>query len=352
MAFNDVARRFFKRLQVTGAYAPNGRTDVEIQNTGYLAEVNLIVTINYTITLGGGTATFITGRGKLTGNPTPWDLIQRIQLNNNQNVPLIDLSGWGLYLFNRTLRSVFDAGNQRAGVQDYNPFYVNATGNAVTGTIRLPIRIPIAYKKSLQAGLIFLQDQQTNMRVSINWGSGTIFTLAGGATAAINSVNVEAEQVHFMTLPNPEDQPSTAAVHRVVEQFQDIVSVGEFRYKVPLSGNKVLHSMLAEFISNGAGLTEADISNISLRVAGSDTIIDTSAAMTLFRQQELLAQPLPRGAYFLDFDSGLGVREFGDSRDLLDLSQITTLELLSTIAPGTTIASAGCRVITESLEYA
>ena len=352
--FMGASQRFLAPLVMQGVFAANTTSSIPLKNLGYLAEVRLIFTINFTVVLGGGSAVAVTGRGKASGNPTPFDLISRVQLFNNQNNALVDVSGWGLYLHNQAQRSGYDPNFLTGSLSpiNNNPFYTQQpnTGNQVTGSYVVPLTVPVAYKKSLQGGLLFMQNQQNSMRVDITWGAGTFLTLAGGATAVVNSITVDAQQVYFMVGPNPEDQPEQSFIYRVQEKTMDITATGESIMKPDLVQNRHLQRAYTEVVNNGAGMTATDVSNIRWQVSGSDNVINTTFNQQQYAQQEFFGRSLPRGLLAWFFDGGLGAPEFSSPRDVVDLSRVTEFANIFTISAGTAIASAYQRTIFEYLE--
>lgn len=353
MGFRQNAQRYTLALQPTNAYAANGIMSLPLKNLGYLKEIVVIATIAYTVVVGGGSANAITGRGKQTGNPTPFDLFAKFQLFNNQNNPLVDVSGWGLYLHNQAQRGSFDpmylTGNTSPVTN--NPFTTQPTGAVVTGTYVIPFVIPVAYKPSMQSGLLFMQNQQNNMRLDITFGPGTFLTLAGGATATVNSISIDAQQVYYMPgSDTADDQPDTSFTYKLIEKTYDITGTGEFTAKPDLVQNRFIQRMYAEFVNNSAGMTQTEISNMRLQVSGSDNIANTTWNQQQLQAQRFLGRPLPRGLSFWPFDGGMGVPEFADGIDVVDLSRVTEFAHITTIASGTALTSPYARYLYEYLE--
>jgi len=352
MGFMDACQRFTTNLQSSGSYAANGLTSIPLKNLGYLSAVRLIFTISYTVTVGSGSAVYQNTRGKVTGNPTPFDLISKVQLFNNQNNALVDVSGWGLFQHNNTQRSGWNQTYQtnQTSVIDSNPFFNFQSGAITTGTITLPLIVPVAYKKDLSAGLLFMQNQQNSMRVDITWGPGTFITLAGGATAVVNSITVDAIQEYFAVDDMPENQPNTAFTYRVIEKTQDITGTGDTTMKPDLVQNRTMVRAVTEFVNNGAGMTASDISNVRWAVSGNDSIVNNSFNQQVLYGQEFLGRPTPRGVLLWNFDGGMGLPEIASDRDMINLAQVTEFALITTVNSSVSLTNAFQRHIYEYLE--
>src|SRR5690349_4024176 len=75
----------------------------DLPQTGYGAGIWLLLT-GTTNTAGASSTT----AANTVFPPPPFNYITRIVLRNNQGVDLFNISGWGLYLYNATLRTGFD----------------------------------------------------------------------------------------------------------------------------------------------------------------------------------------------------------------------------------------------------
>lgn len=353
VGFNHATQRY-RREAGTLTYSSGAPASLKLLNIGFLASICLVVNITGTVTLGGGTAVAKNTRGKVIGNQTPFDIITRVQFKNNQNVPIIDTSLWGLYLWTLTQRTGYDPLNLRAttGVST-DIFDIPTSGAVTTFSWYLPIRVPIAYKQSLQGGLILMQNQQTDMRLEVQWGDGAnLITLAGGATLTAVTASINVVQEYFMAPPDPQDYPDTSFVHRIIETTQDITGTGQVDYRPQLTVNDVLVRLIQEFVNNAAGMTPSNFGNFELIYSGSD-YVDSRNAYQVMADNALQNGGFyyPTGMFDFGFDNAAGIPELGTDRDVIRLGDLTDLAFRANIGSGVALTSAYMRNIRELFSY-
>lgn len=353
VGFNHATQRYF-RTAGTVPYQANTPNSIKLLNIGFLAAVHLIVNISGTITLNGGTSVAKNTRGKVIGNQTPMDILPRVQFKNNQNVPIVDTSLWGLYLWTLTQRTNYDPLNLRAtsGIST-DVFDVPTSGAVTTFDWHMPITIPIAYKPSLQGGLILMQNQQTDMRIDFQWGDAqNVVVLAGGATLTNVVASVEVVQEYFMAPDNTADYPDLSFVHRIIETTQDIVGTGQNGYRPQLTTNDVMARLIQEYVNNSAGMAPSSFNQFQLIYSGSDYVTDMGPYQFIAQNvKETGGFYLPTGVFSWTFDAAYGFPEVGTDRDVIRLGDLTDLEFRSNIAPSVAISGAYMRNIRELFSY-
>lgn len=351
--FNTNTQRYFRPVG-TLAYAANQVTTAKLLNIGFLASINLVLSITFTVANGAGSTTIKTGRGKVTGNPTPFDVIKGIRFVNNQNVPIVDTSFWGLYQWTTTQRTAYNPQSLRNQTGLSSGIFGTPTTSTLangTYTYRFPIQVPIAQKPALQSGLILMQNQQTDMRLEVAWGdTANLVTLAGGAVLSAISVSMDVEQELYMVPADQADFPDLGFTHRIIETTQDIVGTGQNDYRPPLTVNDTLVRLIQEFVNNSLPMAPTDITNFDTIFSGADYVATRNPYQLLAQNvRENGGNYSPDGVYTQAFDSAYGFPEIAQERDYIYLGALSDLTFRTNVAPSVAIVGAYMRNIREIL---
>lgn len=352
--FAEVTDRFMIPLD-TASYVQNGHTDLRLPPMGFIAAIGGILTITFT-TAATGTYANKTTRGKVTGNPTPFDAVRRMALSNNQSANVNDLSFWGWYLFSRNLGSGIDWRNPVTGSDGDTTAIYSVPSSYTTATqytIRVPFYIPVALGPGWQSGLILAQNAAMQYTLGIDWGNieSDLLTL-GGTTPSItvNSATISAYVEYASIPPDVRSWPDLGYVHQLTETVYDITGVGDFTMNVV--PGPVIAGWMLEYVNNTAGMDCATLTNFQLVVQVSNYLRRMTSRQ--HRLEEALrlggGRPLPLGVFWHDLrDVASGVPNIASRRDLLDTSQYTDVRMIGTIASGTSLSGAYLRAITEQL---
>lgn len=336
------------------AYAASALGQQQTLRVGLIAKVTIPVRITFT-TASTGTYAVKTGRSK-TGGTTPYDIIRRVRVTINGSSEVVNCSWWGLYLLAkqknlfydyRTAPVMYDDNGNRIRVFNQNGGSALATSQ--TYTFVCPLVIPIALGSNLAASLLLAQSASTSINIELTWGDVTTDLLTlGGTTPALSAVAVSAvPTVEYFNVPaDVVDYPNLSMLKKISEVIEDVSAAGDYIYRPPI-GNAVL-SLTQEFVSNAAGLDPSNLTNIQIRYSGSQVPYSHPVDALLVENYERFAQHFPTGVLCHKFDYG-GILTMPFARDILDLSQITDIQFVTTINQGTSLTSAYVRTIREEL---
>ncbi len=351
--FNATTRSFTQSLTPMVMQAPGTTTSLDLPQTGYLAAIDLIFT---------GTVT-LAGDGKtLTPLATcPWGLVNGVQLRTNEGADVWNTTLWGANLYQQTLRTAFApdlpvtaSGQGRTADSNYwSQPNAQFDTSAITSTFNfaLPVRLQLSWGEMLMAGLILLQNPGVRFTLSINWGTvGNIGTAETGVTFT-NAQVIPALELYLVPQEDT-NQPDLSLAKTVLEDSQPITGAGVFQY-VPPRGNT--YTRLIQYFADGSThqppmtpQTTASINQFQVVYSQTQNINNDLVANKLWRQRRLYGVDQYDGVYVHEYSLGNGVPEFPNGRDNIDTSQITDMNINTTIG-GTVTAGASVRTIKEQL---
>jgi hypothetical protein len=284
---------------------------LQLPNVGYLAGI------------------FLTWRGVISGTGVsprlngPWDIIRRLRLNLNLgSASVVDVSGYGLYLFN-----LLNGADMLT-----NQYY----GGIARWTLYVPVSANLG--ENFSTGLILLQDPQIRATVEINWNSlANVFNGSGLSAAAGSGV-----EVHYVYWEVPDlskvSQPPLV-LHRIVEDTQPITQTGDNTYLVPRQG--ILLQLLHVLILNANYSSLWDRAFIRLNRV--DTIAemapDVFGALHVLNVDVPATSRPPTHTIPWDFFSPSYKAGMGDLRDAIDTEAVTTIESVVTVSGSATLGA-------------
>jgi hypothetical protein len=283
-----------------------------------------------------GTPNFATPTGTINADfRAPYNLINNITVQPNQQAPIVQASAWMLYLFNMlkycmendTTGFVFDQGVGAIGTSPDNSF-VNNGRNTVnpTGTqnqyFQFPVDVPVLQRMlNEDVGYWELDNVLTTLAVQIStvlqgttspYSMGTSaspilstepFNLTGTATATLAGAVADILRVLWTT---PEiDKPDMQMISVVLEdapQGSNVAGSKQVTYKV--NANSGYLARLLMFVYDGnisKGVFPSNMTNILFSYGDNTQLMVENPYEALYRQRYELGLDLPQGAFYYDF---------------------------------------------------
>jgi hypothetical protein len=299
-------------------YATGVNTPQTLQHVGLLKKLRLITQLNVTNAVGNG-AVVQDAQG-------PWNLFANMLIRVSGLDLLYQVSGWGLYLINLVTNEQYApnaAGIATANTVNQQENPLDIFNYPVAGAIAaqpllfnldLPFTAPLLGFEDL--GLWLIQNETVNMEVvpTFNLLGGATrlqqpYLLTGTATAAVNSGAVALWREFYGVPQQQSDMPPLGYVHQWEEQFNAVTGT---QIDIDHQRGGVLLRLLyqiddADSGGDGgailAGITAANVSQISFKYDANDTPFDEDAPSILARQRELYHRDLPQGTYTHDLFS-------------------------------------------------
>jgi hypothetical protein len=328
-------------------------TRLDLPQTGFLGALWLKL-VGTTTTAAASTTTVGTYPG-----PMPANFIRRIRVYNNQGVELVNVTGFGLYLYNATLRTGFDQAVDHADFSygaASNPFAryfagVSSLAASSTETWRFAWCLPIAWGFSLQAGLQLLQDPAIRYTMEITWGDATDLYSATTGTVTLSGVTLKPTIELYHVPAQAIDLPRLSYSKTILEDLQALTAgTGENTYKF-VTGNLATR-IIQEFSNAPAGvraaILPASITQRRLRYSQTQIPYDQDPDTVLFRQRLLYGRDLPAGVYVDELSDPMGLPELVGTRDIINTARLTDMDIITTLS-GVTLATGQMRTIREQL---
>lgn len=351
IGFNAATRRFLRR-QPSLSFTAGGTVSQELPQTGFLGGMILQVR-GTTTTAAASTATVEDYPRGAQG------ILSRIKLTTNEGADIVNLSGQGLYLVNRCLRTAFDPFSDFPdqtipGVSNpfdrYNapPTSLGASSSQTwVGTYYVPISWTLA---NLQ-GLLLAQNLGVRFTLSVDWGSTTSLYSATTGTVTLSNVSLTPQLVMFAIPDEEVNYPDLRFTHNLIEEVPPL-NTNQYVFR-PKLGNIYLR-VIEEFVNpSGGNFLPVDPSNFQQRdfsYAQVQNVESTFPDLDLFWQRMTYASDLPPGVYVREWQNGNGVLELGNTRDAVDSAQITDMQLSTQLASSLTLnTGAFVRTVSEQL---
>lgn len=353
-SFNTATRQSILQYYDFGPVtSPGVPAQFQLPQVGLLANLYFQVQANVTVPSTGTPVTNVA-----SPIPDPFRFIQRVRVFTNEGNEIFNVTGAGLYLIQRTLRSTYDPRNPAVSLASSNTaaaIYSMPASPANNGTyqINFGFKIPLSWGAQLQAGLIMLQNPQTRVTLELTLGNPAT-DLISGVTSVVNSLSVPVQGEIYAVPANRQSYPDLSMVMTTQEQLSPINNVGQFQY-FPLLGNTYI-DWIMQFENNMGGsnadyarMVPASFSQLQLIYSQTQQVYSYSPSIMLMRIREMLGGiDLPDGVFWWGLGDGFGLPEVGSPRDAIDTSQLTDLRLITTLQ-NVTLSSAQVRVIARQL---
>jgi len=331
-------------------------TTQQLPTSGYLSAIWFI--LNATTTTTSAASNVVKAYPK-----TPWGLIRKIRVYTNMGVDLWNTSGYGAYLYQRSLRTAWDpqlnlgplsyaATSPANNNTVFSRYSVPATSLAASSSevVKAGFYLPIAWGTMGQAGLQLLQDDAVKYFLEITWGDHTDLysTFGSGATLTGESLTPVVET--FATPRDPNNRPDLSYSKVVIEEQQPFdTGAGVNTYKF-VTGNMV--TRLIHYLENGSTLAPIDpaaVTNFRLDYAQTQVPYNINPDVELFREAILRSLQMPQGVYTWELACALGLPEFPTLRDVINTIKLTNLQSELTLAGVTLGGNHALHTIKEML---
>lgn len=316
-----------RRLRVansTSAWVAQSATPVQIVQSGYLRDLNLLLT---------GTLTTTTTAITLLDSFAPWGMFGNLQVNSNVQAGIINVSGIGANLIDQVIYGLEQVGNTPdtnvvtpQGGAAVTTLY-NAPLTTAGGTLALPYWLPLAQEiKTLdgEVGIWDLQDPSIQMTLVYTPGcpvtTGTTFnvvegTAATGAglftqaanTSVINTTNVLVSRVMYDPPLDEANDPEFGFVNSWYEEMWNTALPGskQINWRALANSGYITRLVFSVFDSTGpAGVADSNVSSangINLTVGNNAPVVVEGIAEYRFRASQELGRQLTQGAFYVDF---------------------------------------------------
>ena len=240
-------------------------------------------------------------------------ILKRVSLNINAGLSVFDVSGPG---YHYGLRETLDS--------EYGDLFgdTNAKTAITATTFNISMMVPIQINYRDPTGLILLQNEQTQVTLSLNWESDTVVT----STGTFSNVQCVPYMEYFSLPANRGDWPDLTVSHQVLEESQAVSGSGVVTYNWP-RGNVYLAMI------HGLGWAAAGSDGFSLyqwRINQSDYLLTAGTDLLDRLHRGYRYRARPAGGIYVDEMASSGLGNYGLSRDLFDSSKVTDCASLVT----------------------
>lgn len=327
----------------------------QLPTSGYLSSIFMLLK---------GTTTTTSAQSTVVGTypQPPWNFIRKIRVYTNMGVELVNLSGYGLYLYDRTLRSGLDidtivnsltyAATDGGGNNTVRSRYLvhpTSLGVSSSETWKCGYYLPIAWGTGGKAGLQLLQDDAVKYYLELTFGDLTDLYTSNSGSPSLTNVSVTPMVETFSTPRNPDNRPDLSYSKVLLEESQPLdAGTGVSTFKM-VTGNMVTR-LIHEF-SNGSTakpLDPSEITNLRMDYAQTQVPYNLDPDTQLLRQAFLYGANMPQGVYIWELAEALGLPELPTMRDVIDTLMLTNLQTETTIS-GVTLSNSKLRTIKEWL---
>lgn len=326
----------------------------QLPTSGYLSALWFILK-------GTTTTTSAQSTSVLAYPQPPWNFLRKIRVYTNMGVELVNISGYGLYLYQSCLRTGLDidtivnsltyAATDDGDNNTVKSRYLNHPSSLAASsseTWKAGYYLPITWGTGGKAGYQLLQDDAVKYFLELTFGDLTDLYASTSGTPALSSVSVTPMVETFSTPRNPINRPDLSYSKTILEEFQPFDSNTATTFKM-VTGNMVTQ-LIHEF-SNGSTAKPLDPDQFSLMrldYAQTQVPYNLNPDVQLLRQAFLYARNLPQGVYVWELAEALGLKELPTMRDVIDTLMLTNLQTEFTLT-NTTASSSRLRTIKEWL---
>lgn len=328
----------------------------QLPTAGYLSDLYF--------TLSGLVTTTAAQSGVAKTYPAPpWNFLRKIRVYTNMGVELVNISGYGLYLYNRVLRGGLDIhthatadfltyattnGGSNATVRSRYFDAIADIGVSATDTFKCGYWLPITWGTAGKAGYQLLQDDAVKYYFEVTWGDVTdLYTSLSGTPSLTASVTPIVRT--FATPRNPMNRPDLSYSKFLLEESQQLTAASGVNTFKLVTGNMI--TKMIHVLENGSTLAPVDPAATTLfRMDYANTQVPYSLNTDLqyLLQEFRYCKPLPQGVLVWDLAMALGLPELPTMRDVIDTLMLTNLQSNITVS-GLTLASSNLRTIKEML---
>jgi hypothetical protein len=317
---------------------------LQISPVGWLAA--LIVQVKGTATGGAATATYV------NATEQAFNLISRFRLDGNGgNINAIDMSGWDAYLESHFYQRGYKLDAPGVGSSAVDPTLIKTpltTVGQVVTDFTMTYVIPINANQGLDfdTGLLLMQSQDASFYLNMDTPpTSSIYATNPPVFSAMN-VNVgylwyEHPDPGRVALPRP-------LLVRTLGQDTGLAVVnGENKITIGRQGT-LMHAIIVNKVDGAYDSTKVDELQLKLNLNPTPYVMKGYENRLINRLN--LGVDLPAGVNAFDFYHAFGDVSGGDSRDMFDLEQYSTFQIISKITGMSVPATSNLRIITRTLQ--
>lgn len=342
--FRMAARQHFTPIGSVPYASGTKLTPLKLAPVGWAAF--LIVRIFGTATGGAGTATYV------NATEQAFNLISRFRVDGNGgNINAIDMSGWDAYLLSHLFQRSFKLDAPGTGSSAVDPTLIKTplTTNAqVVNDFALTYVLPFNANNGLDfdTGLLNFQAQDATFYLNMDAPQ----TSAVYATNAPTFSNMNV-QVGYLWYEMPDVTrvaiPRKVLVRTLGQDSGLAIANGDNRVVVGRQGT-LMQAIVVNKIDGAYDSTKVDSVSVRLNLNPMPYVEKGYENRILNRMN--LGVDFPAGVNCWDFYHATQAVSEGDSRDMWDLEQYSTFELISTITGLTVPSTSSIRLITRTLQ--
>jgi hypothetical protein len=317
---------------------------LRISPVGWLAF--LIVQVKGTITGGAGTATYV------NATEQAFNLISRFRLNGNGgNINAIDCSGWDLYLTSHLFQRAFKLDAQGVGSSAVDPTLIKTplTTNAqVVTDFTMTYILPVNANNGLNfdTGLLNLQAQDATFTLDMDAALAT--DIYATNVPAFSAMNVQVGYLWYeMPNPNRVALPRPVMVRLLGQDSGKAIVNGANPIVIGRQGT-LMQVIVVHKVDGAYDSTKVDELQVRLNLNPTPYVMKGYENRIVNRLN--LGVDFPAGVNCFDLYHATQAVSEGDSRDMFDLEQYSTFEIISKVIGMTVPATTNIRVITRTLQ--
>lgn len=273
---------------------------------------SLLVRVTATVTAkGNGTATYKHHEiGKL---------LRRISLDLNNGFMPFNLSGEEISFMNMI--------DINGDVYSRKDTILTLSTEGTENTIEFVFELPNTLNGRDATGLILLQNDQTNVRLTLDVGNLSEFIKSPVTAMELKKVEAEVMTTTYSIPTNAVAYPDLSVLKITNGVTHSMPSAGQQIIK--LSTGQIYRKILFKVIDeNNDAMTTADIvAPFELVFNQADSNYQISADMLRILNRKTLGFDLPDGVYMFDFSNAGQFPNFGGTRDYIDSSALTEMWL-------------------------
>lgn len=269
--------------------------------------------------------------------------VRRISLDLNNGFAPFVLSGEECLMYNMidVHPDITDSASEDGG---YVYFGTTASSAGKENEFCFTLSLPVTLNGRDPIGLILLQNDQTNVTLTVDMGTGSEVITYDGLTAELKDITVIPMLETFSIPANANAYPDLSVLKLTNGRNDSLPSAGQQIIKLTTGTiyRKIIFRILDE---NGKPLEDDDIlSDIQLVFNQADINYSVSAEMLRVQNQRQLGYLLPKGMYVFDFSNSGGLTNMGGTRDYIDSANLTEFWLRFN-----TNKKGKCEIVTETL---
>lgn len=282
---------------------------------------SIMVRVKGTLNTKGATSKSIT----LDDPFTLYKAIRRISLDLNNGFAPFVLSGVECAMYNMIdLHPDLVAPTNKAGAYSRcGSISVSAEGN--DNTFEFTLALPCTTNPRDPIGLILLQNDQTNVTLTVDLGTGAEMCegMDDVVSAELKNVSVIPMTETFSIPANANAYPDLSVLKLTNGRKDSLPSSGQ--QVIKLSTGTIYRKIILRVLDeNGEPVTDDFInSNIELVFNQADINYSISAEMLRVQNHKELGYLLPAGMFVFDFSNSGGFTNLGGTRDFIDSANLT-----------------------------